>query len=70
MANQYVIISEPLEIAARGAGVFYRILAHELGHTLLLSHGDGLPKGGTLPPQAGLRKFDQDCGGGQSTVLS
>src|SRR5207253_1989956 len=39
------------------------ILAHELGHALMLAHGDGLDNdgNGTQPPANGVRRFDQDC---------
>jgi hypothetical protein len=65
VANQYVVITEPNLFALHGSlpRLFYNVLAHELGHCLLLSHGDGLLNGGTLPPNNGPRKFDQDCGG-------
>jgi hypothetical protein len=38
-------------------------LAHELGHTLMLGHGNGLDpdKDGTFPPNAGPRNFDINC---------
>ncbi|TAK33575.1 MAG: hypothetical protein EPO21_12570 [Chloroflexota bacterium] len=38
-------------------------LAHELGHTLLLGHGNGLDddRNGLLPPQPGPRRFDENC---------
>ena len=39
------------------------VLAHELGHTLLLDHGNGLDddSNGTLPPASGPRRFDGYC---------
>jgi hypothetical protein len=61
VANQYVVIPEPSHLSE---GAYYHVPAHELGHSLLLSHGDGQNNGGTLPPSSGRRKFDQDCGGG------
>jgi hypothetical protein len=72
VANQYVIIAEPSQFTQHGsiAALFYNVLAHELGHALLLSHGDGHNNGGTLPPNNGRRKFDQDCDGGPSMGLS
>jgi hypothetical protein len=38
-------------------------LAHELGHALLLGHGNGLDDdgNGTPPPQPGPRRFDEYC---------
>src|SRR5262249_49662903 len=38
-------------------------LAHELGHTLLLGHGNGLDDNhdGLQPPLSGARRFDQYC---------
>lgn len=44
-------------------GVGWITLAHELGHQLLLFHGDGLDNdhNGLEPPTPGLRLFDQKC---------
>lgn len=72
VADQYVMIKEPKQLPSSGevAANFYRVLAHELGHTLLLSHGDGHPNGGTLPPNNGPRKFGTDCGGGPDVGVS
>jgi hypothetical protein len=61
VANLHVVLTEPSQM--QFPQYFYLVLAHELGHTLLLSHGDGQPNGGTLPPDNGPRKFDDDCGG-------
>ena len=40
-----------------------KVIAHELGHTLMLGHGNGLDDNadGLLPPTAGRRRFDQYC---------
>jgi len=64
--NQYAIIVDPElfsqpERRAQGDPAF--TLAHELGHTLMLSHGDGLDndENGTQPSANGPRRFDQDC---------
>ena len=42
-------------------------LAHELGHDLLVSHGDGLDNDhdGTQPPDPGPRRFDLYCDSGE-----
>lgn len=39
------------------------VLAHELGHTLMLGHGNGLDDNhdGQEPPQDGRRRFDEYC---------
>jgi hypothetical protein len=41
----------------------FHIVAHELGHTMYLSHGNGLDDNGDglLPPQRGVRRFDNPC---------
>jgi hypothetical protein len=61
VAHQYAMVAEVRQMTEQGGGPFYRVLAHELGHTLLLSHGDGLNYGGAVPPNPGPRKFDEDC---------
>jgi hypothetical protein len=40
-----------------------QVLAHELGHTLLLGHGNGLDDNhdGTEPPNNGPRRYDEYC---------
>lgn len=68
VASQYAILPDPSLYAGHGTGFFYNTLAHELGHTLLESHGDGLNNGGTLPPNVGPRKFNADCGGTQTGI--
>ena len=43
---------------------FGAYLGHELGHALLLGHGDGIDQGpiiGSEPPTAGPRPFDEYC---------
>jgi hypothetical protein len=59
-------VMEPAGLAARGAnGAFVAVFAHELGHTLLLYHGNGLDDdmNGLEPPAVGPRLFDQTCDG-------
>ena len=67
----YAIIVDPEILAGRsregpqrgGQGDPAIILAHELGHALLLAHGDGFDNdgNGTQPPGNGFRRFDEDC---------
>lgn len=40
-----------------------KVLAHEIGHTLTLGHGNGLDDNndGLQPPTAGARRFDEYC---------
>jgi hypothetical protein len=40
-----------------------KVLAHEIGHTLMLAHGNGLDDNSDelLPPAAGIRRFDEYC---------
>jgi hypothetical protein len=65
--GQYVIIADPALFAFGGpranSADQRQTLAHELGHALMLGHGDGLDNdnNGTLPPTPGPRRFDQDC---------
>jgi hypothetical protein len=52
-----------LEPSAPTSAHTLNTLAHELGHTLLLGHGNGLDDdgNGTPPPQSGPRRFDDYC---------
>jgi hypothetical protein len=63
--QQYIVSIEPAQYGFRqprnGQGSAMQTLAHELGHTLLLSHGDGLDNNlnGVAPPSPGPRLFDK-----------
>jgi hypothetical protein len=65
--GRYSVIVDPqlfgIGQALAGDGDAGLVLAHELGHLLLLAHGDGLDNdnNGTLPPADGARRFDEDC---------
>jgi hypothetical protein len=70
--TQYVIIVDPSLFLpshlsdsrqGQGQGQPTTILAHELGHALMLNHGDGLDNdsNGIAPPDPGARRFDLDC---------
>jgi uncharacterized repeat protein (TIGR01451 family) len=56
----WVVLLEP---SAPTPAHTLQTLAHELGHSLLLGHGNGLDDdgNGTLPPQSGPRRFDAYC---------
>lgn len=56
--NQAVIVED-----TKGDSALLQIVAHELGHALYLSHGNGLDDNGDGldPPAAGIRRFDNPC---------
>jgi hypothetical protein len=60
--NQFVIVQDRLSILMRGVSVEDQIqaLAHEIGHALLLDHGNGFDDDhdGVEPPAVGPRRFD------------
>ena len=62
--GRYIVLDDPaLYTTSAGHGMPYVILAHELGHVLMLGHGDGLDNdnSGQLPPGNGPRLFDEYC---------
>jgi hypothetical protein len=65
--GQYALVPEPARFVIKPGGpdrngYLEDVLAHELGHCLLLCHGDGIDNepSGTQPPDPGPRKFDVD----------
>lgn len=60
---EYVVISDQAVWGKYFSGDPANTLAHELGHVLLLGHGDGLDNNsdGLLPPTPGIRRYDQYC---------
>jgi hypothetical protein len=62
MKDGYSALEEPAAFAGLAPWTWV-FLAHELGHTLLLSHGDGLDNDGNGVPlgTSGPRLFDQGC---------
>lgn len=64
MKGRYIMLDDPaLYTTSAGHGIPYVILAHELGHVLMLGHGDGLDNdnNGQQPPNNGPRLFDEYC---------
>jgi hypothetical protein len=55
--GDWVVVEDPAFIGGTGT------VSHELGHALMLGHGDGLDgdSNGTLPPAPGIRDFDEYC---------
>jgi hypothetical protein len=71
----WVIVTEPgcksFELACSdfASTRAHEALAHELGHVLLLGHGNGkddAPSTGTVPPAAGPRPYDEYCDPGEN----
>lgn len=67
VAGRFSIVPEPAMFGPRinqhMVGNMPQSLAHELGHQLLLEHGNGLDDdgNGTMPPAPGPRLFDSRC---------
>lgn len=69
VAGQYALVPEPQRFRIKPggpdrSGTFADTLSHELGHALLLAHGDGQDNdqnSGVSPPAPGPRLFDQSC---------
>jgi len=67
-------VIEPNGFGYRGdqkQGSTLPVLAHELGHQLLLFHGNGLDDdlNGKQPPEAGQRLFDSECDSHEYSVI-
>ncbi len=60
VTDQFVVLIDPLSFQPGDRNI---VLAHELGHTLLLHHGNGLDDNsdGLEPPANGPRRFDGAC---------
>ncbi len=60
VTSQFVVVIDPSTPRGSDQDV---VLAHELGHTLLLDHGNGLDDNGDglEPPVEGRRRFDAHC---------
>jgi hypothetical protein len=67
VVGRYSIVTEQARFGPRGdqrnVGNLVAVLAHEMGHQLLLSHGNGIDDdgNGTMPPNPGPRLFDSEC---------
>ncbi len=64
--KRYSFVIEPAGFGSRAdqkQGSTRNTLAHELGHIVLLFHGDGLDNdaNGSVPPTSGPRLFDSEC---------
>lgn len=62
MSNLFLAVFDQARMPA-GSGSPVTVLAHELGHNLLLGHGNGLDDDGDglLPGLAGPRRYDEIC---------